>query len=166
MRSLTVVTILAGLTSPILAADLTPDAIRAMLAAQEAAAVVQALDTRPGADDPWAQVLTHVQAGEQDWLDLVPLLAPGTDAATAKGLQGALSQALRHNPAGVLGLIPDRYSAADICLNRESGASRDAVVDFIDDALIAVAAILDPHLLPARNACIKALSAARIAALI
>lgn len=164
MRNLTILALLAGLATPVVAADLTPAAIRDMLQTQDATAVVQTLNTG-SAGSSWTQVLDHVAAGQQEWIDLVPLLAPGTADATAQGLQLTLSQALKTNPTAVLALIDGRYSAADLCPASDPKAPISDRVALIDQALASVAAILDPQLFPARNACILALGEARIAAL-
>ncbi len=162
MRSLRVAAILAALPLPALSADLTPGAVRALLEQQGAAAVVQSLD-----EPSWTAVLAHVEAGERSWIDLVPLLAPGTDAGTAESLLITLSRALKANARGVLTVLAeDLYSPADVCGDNDVEASALEAARFIDEALVKVAAVLDPDLTEVRNACLSALREARLAALI
>ena len=162
MRAFRVAAILAALTMPSLSADLTPSAIRALLQQQDAVAVVQSLD-----ESSWTAFLAHVEAGDRGWIDLVPLLVAGTDAGTSEGLVVTLSRALKANPAGVLTLLAaEHYSAADICADNEIEVSVFEAVRFIDEALVKVAAVLDPALSQARDACLMALGDARISALI
>lgn len=162
MRTLSVAAVLAALTMPTLSADLTPSAIRALLEGQEATAVVQSLD-----GPSWNAFLAHIEAGDRGWIDLVPLLADGTDAGTAESLVIALSRALRTNPQGVLTVLTDdHYTAADICVDSDSEVSVTEAVKFIDQALVKVAAVVDPALAEARDACLYSLSDARISALI
>jgi hypothetical protein len=162
MRTLSVAAILAALTMPTLSADLTPSAILALLEGQDARAVVQSLD-----EPSWTAFLAHVEAGDRGWIDLVPLLAPGADAGTAEGVSIALSRALRANPQGVLNVLTnDHYSAADICAANDIEVSAADAVKFIDQALVKVAAVIDPALSQARDACLHSLGDARISALI
>ena len=165
MRTLGVAAILAALTMPTLptlSADLTPSAIRALLEGKDAATVVQSLD-----ESSWNAFLAHVEAGDRGWIDLVPLLAPGTDAGTSESLIIALSRALKSNPAGVLSVLAaDHYSPAEICGDNDIEVSAFEAVAFIDEALVKVAAVMEPELSQARNACLYALTDARISALI
>ena len=162
MRTLGVAAILAALTMPTLSADLTPSAIRALLEGQDASAVVRSLD-----ESAWNGFLAHVEAGDRGWIDLVPLLAPGTDAGTSESLIISLSRALKSNPAGVLSVLAaDHYSPADICGDNDIEVSPLDMARFIDEALVKVAAVLDPELSEARNECLYALTDARISALI
>jgi hypothetical protein len=162
MRTLGVAAILAALTTPTLSADLTPSAIRALLDGQDATAAVQSLD-----ESVWNGFLAHVEAGDRGWIDLVPLLAPRTDAGRSESLIITLSRALKANPAGVLNVLAaDHYSAADICGDNDIEVSLFEAVAFIDEALVKVAAVMDPDLSEARNECLYALTDARISALI
>jgi hypothetical protein len=162
MRTLGVAAILAALTMPTLSADLTPSAFRALLDAQDATAVVQSLD-----ENSWHAFLAHVEAGHRGWIDLVPLLAPGTAGSTAESLVTTLSRALKANPAGVLSVLAaNHYSPADICGENDTAVSALEAARFIDEALVKVAAVMDPALSEARDACLFALSDARISALI
>lgn len=162
MRTLGVAAILAALTMPALSADLTPSAFRALLEHQDATAVVQSLD-----DNSWTAFLDHIEAGERGWIDLVPLLAPGTDGSSSESLAIALSRALKANPAGVLSVLAaNHYSPTDICAESGGTASVIEMAREIDAALVKVAAVMDPALSEARNACLHALSDARISALI
>ena len=161
MRTFGVAAILAALTMPALSADLTPSAFRALLEHQDATAVVQSLD-----DKSWNAFLNHIEAGERGWIDLVPLLAPGTDGRSSESLAIALSRALKANPAGVLSVLAaNHYSPTDICAE-SGGTSVIEMAREIDAALVKVAAVMDPALSEARNACLHALSDARISALI
>lgn len=162
MRTMRVAAILAALTMPALSADLTPSAIRALLAGTDATTAVQSLD-----ENSWNAFLAHVEAGDRGWIDLVPLLGPGTDAATAESLVITLSRALKANPAGVLSLLAaDQYAARDICGDNDIAVSALDAVAFIDAALLKVAAVMEPGLMEARNQCLYALTDARISALI
>lgn len=162
MRTASVAAILAALSLPTISADLTPSAIRALLAESNATAVVQSLD-----ESSWNAFLAHVEAGDRGWIDLVPLLAAGTDAGASESLIVTLSRALRSNPQGVLSVLATGgYAATDICADHEIEISTLDAVGLIDEALVKVAGVLDPALSEARNACIYALSDARIAALI
>jgi hypothetical protein len=168
MRSFLVATALAALTIPSFAIDpLTPSAVRSMLQSQNATAVVQSLDTGDDANNPWSAVLDHIEAGERGWIDLVPLLADGTDAGTSESLVITLSRALKANPAGVLSVLAaNHYSPADICGDNDIEVSALEAAAFIDEALVKVAAVMDPALSQARNECIYSLTDARISALI
>jgi hypothetical protein len=162
MRTLGVAAILAALTMPTLSADLTPSVLRGLLEQQDAAAVVQSLE-----ETSWNAFLAHVEAGDRGWIDLVPLLAPGTDGSTAQGLAAALSRALKANAAGVLSVLAaNHYSPLDICGQGEGADSPIEAARSIDEALVKVAGVMDPALSEMRNACLFALSAARISALI
>jgi hypothetical protein len=162
MRTFRVAAILAALTMPVLSADLTPSAIRALLESQDAGQAEQSLD-----ESSWNAFLAHVEAGDRGWIDLVPLLADGTDAGTSESLVITLSRALKSNPAGVLSLLAaDHYAAADICGDNDIEVSALEAAAFIDEALVKVAAVMDPDLSEARNACLHALTDARISALI
>jgi hypothetical protein len=162
MRTLGVAAILAALTMPTVSADLTPSAIRTLLEEQDATAVVQSLD-----DSSWNAFLAHVEAGDRGWIDLVPLLAPGTDVGTSESLVITLSRALKANPAGVLSVLAaNHYSPADICGDNDIEASALDMARFIDEALVKVAAVMDPALSEVRNECLYALTDARISALI
>ena len=162
MRTISVAAILAALSLRALAADLTPGDFRALLAERDATTVVQSLD-----EASWNAFLAHVESGDRGWIDLVPLLAAGTDAGTSESLVITLSRALRANPQGVLTILATGgYAANDICADNEIEISTLDAVRFIDEALVKVAAVLDPALSEARNACLYALSDARIAALI
>jgi hypothetical protein len=162
MRTLGVAAILAALTMPTLSADLTPSAIRALLEGQDATTVVQSLD-----ESSWNAFLAHVEAGDRGWIDLVPLLADGTDAGTSESLIITLSRALKSNPAGVLSVLAaDHYSPADICGDNDIEVSAFEAAAFIDEALVKVAAVMDSDLSEVRNECLYALTDARISALI
>ncbi|CAN7472658.1 hypothetical protein [Devosia sp. LjRoot3] len=162
MRTIGVAAILAALSLPALSADLTPGDFRALLAESDASSVVRSLD-----EASWNAFLTHVEAGDRGWIDLVPLLAAGTDAGTSESLVITLSRALRANPQGVLSVLASSsYAASDICVDNEIEISTLDAVRLIDEALVKVAGVLDPALSQVRNECIYALSDARIAALI
>lgn len=162
MRTLCVAAILAAFPTSSLSADLAPSAIRALLEGQDSASVVESLD-----EGSWNALLAHIEAGDRGWIDLVPLLAPAIDAGTSEALVLTLSRALKANPAGVLSVLADgHFSAIDICGSTGIAVSPLEAVRVIDEALVKVAAVLDPALTEARNACLQALGKARIATLI
>jgi hypothetical protein len=155
VRILHVAAILAALTVPTLSADLTPASLRALLAEQEASAVMASLDAQS-----WTNLLAHIEAGERGWIDLVPLLAPGASTSQAKSLALTLSRALQANAPGVLSaMLDDFYTVDTVC----GGSAVD--VSTIDAALVKVAAVLDPALFEVRNQCLHELGQARISAL-
>jgi hypothetical protein len=162
MRTRSVAAILAALVLPIEAADLTPSGVHALLARADAKSTVETFDP-----PTWTRLNAHVAAGERGWIDLVPLLAPLADSAHVEALAGALSQALTANPAGVLAVLgEDPFSAEAICRDRAAADTMFEAVAFLDAAALKVAAVLDPDLIAARNACLSTLGDARLAALI
>jgi hypothetical protein len=167
MRQFCAAAILAALSFPGAADEVTPQAIRAMLRQADASAVVQSLDAGDEPANAWTQLMGRIEGGEAAWLDLVPLLKPGTDAGTAESLEIALSRALRANPRGVLALVAGgHYAPAEICTGNEIEVPPLEAVVGIDAALKAVAALLDPALREGRNACLGELGKARIAVLV
>jgi hypothetical protein len=167
MRLLALAFAFTALCPPVLAGDLTPDLIRAMLAKQSPAAVVQAIDTGEAENNPWSGVLDQIETGNQDWIDLVPLLAPGTDAGTAEALVITLSRTLKTNAPGVLKVIADgAFTVADICADNDIEVPVTDYVGFLDKVTVTVAAVLDRPLRDVRNQCLHQLGAARVAALV
>lgn len=162
MRTHCVAAILAALSFPAAADDLTPAAMRSLLEGQDVRTVVPAID-----DGTWTAFLGHVEAGHRGWIDVVPNLASGTNDRMSARLVLALSRALTANPAGVLSVMSVvNYNPGDICGAVDADLSVLETVHFIDAALVKVAAVMEPDLVEARNACLFALGAARIRTLI
>jgi hypothetical protein len=162
MRTLCVAAILAALSFPATADDLTPSALRAMLEHEEAQVVVQSMN-----DEAWNGLLAHIEAGHRGWLDVVPLLAPGAYNHQARSLTLALSRGLTANPAGVLSVMAaTNYNPGDICGAVDADLSVFESVQFIDTALSRVASVMEPALFETRNTCLFALGEARISTLI
>jgi hypothetical protein len=162
MRTLCVAAILAALSFPAHSADLTPSAMRALLEGQDARTALDSLD-----EATWTSVLAHVEAGDGEWLDVVPVMAPLTHGRAAASLALALSRAIEPNPAGVIQVMArTSYNPRDICGANDVDLGVFEAVDFIDMALIKVAAVLDPALFEARNACLFSLGKARITTLL
>jgi hypothetical protein len=167
MRFFAAIYALLTLTFPALAVDFTPDSIRAMLATQRPSAVVQAIDNGDDENNPWFGLLDQIETGNPDWLALVPLLAPGTDAGTAEGLVISLSRTLKTNAAGVLALIADgQFTVDDICVDNDIEVPVEDYVAFLDTISVTVAAVLDPAVREARNQCLRQIGTERIAALV
>ena len=155
------------LTIPAFAGALTPDLIRAMLAKDGATAVVQALDTGDEETNPWFGLLDHIEAGDQDWIDLVPLLAPGTDAGTAEAVVITLSRTLKTNAPAILKLIADgHFAVGDICADNDIEVPVGDYLDFLDAIAGTVAAVSEPELSKVRGECLEQISAARAAAVV
>jgi hypothetical protein len=77
---------------------ITPGWLRTEIGANGAKAVVDRLFDA----DRYDEVSRAVAKGERAWLDLVPLVAGGTDASTSEDLMIALALALPRNAEGVL----------------------------------------------------------------
>ncbi len=55
----------------------------------------------------WNHVIPEISKGTQAWLAVASALEPGVDASTAEDLKAALSEAIPHNPEGVLAILND-----------------------------------------------------------
>lgn len=88
MRTLCVAAILAALSFPAHSADLTPAGMRALLEGQNVRTAVDSLD-----EDTWSAVLAEVEAGDDEWLDVVPVMAPYARGQPCRG-------PLRSTPTG------------------------------------------------------------------
>lgn len=53
----------------------------------------------------WLYVLEKIEKGNDDWLKIASLLAPGSDADSAESLATAVAMAIPHNPSGVLAIL-------------------------------------------------------------
>ncbi|WP_380182613.1 hypothetical protein [Kalamiella sp. sgz302252] len=66
----------------------------------------------------WRYVTEQIAKGDDNWLHIAALLAPGADADSAETLSVAVGLAIPHNPSGVLHILTNRYislSPGEIC---------------------------------------------------
>ncbi|WP_052731641.1 hypothetical protein [Devosia geojensis] len=167
MRQFCTAALLAALSVPCGAQELTPQAVRAMLDGSDAGAVVEKLNAGESPGTQWDALTDRIETGEAAWLDLVPLLKPGTDAGTAEELRIVLSRALAKNAVGVLALLANGlYPPEDICTSNEIEALPLDVAEAMDAALVAVAAVLDPPLRETRDVCLLELGETRTGVLV
>lgn len=104
----------------------SPDDIRALVLENGAHATVRALAEGDAA--AWANFYKQVAAGEEKWLQLVPLVIGSSDAESGT-LVVALAEALPKNPEGVLALESLYVSTKEVCalpFNEMSDAALDA----------------------------------------
>ncbi|MCM7590689.1 hypothetical protein M8S10_17980 [Enterobacter chuandaensis] len=86
----------------------TPAQIIQMLNDKGARRVVAELYANDSGDSEWwNHVIPEISKGTQAWLAVASALEPGVDASTAEDLKAALSEAIPHNPEGVLAILND-----------------------------------------------------------
>ncbi|MFV7477632.1 hypothetical protein ACNPM1_12010 [Enterobacter pseudoroggenkampii] len=86
----------------------TPEQILQMINGKGAMSVVAELDSNDtGESEWWNHVIPEISKGTQAWLAVASALEPGVDASTAEDLKAALSEAIPHNPEGVLAILKD-----------------------------------------------------------
>lgn len=86
----------------------TPEQILQMINDKGAMSVVAELDSNDtGESEWWNHVIPEISKGNQKWLAVASALEPGVDASTAEDLKAALSEAIPHNPQGVLAILKD-----------------------------------------------------------
>jgi hypothetical protein len=136
---------------------LTPPELRTMVQRDGAPATVRTLSQggTEAAPNRYATFERGVGSGEQAWLDLVPLIRPGTDGETGEGLTMMLQEALSKNAAGVLRLIGSGEDAEGIC----GESATETVRGDRAAAITAVEAVTDPALAQAKTSCLAALRA-------
>jgi hypothetical protein len=144
------------------AGAITPQEVRAMVARDGASATVLALNEGGTEADPnrFAIVMRGVSSGEQAWLDIVPLIRPGTDGEAGEGLSISLGDALPRNAAGVLRILktPDDVASACEPVAFEEGSAERTT--HVQAAITAVEAVSDPALQQAKAGCLATLRAA------
>lgn len=134
----------------------TPAQIRGAIAEHGAQAVVTALWVHESAEG-WLRVVDQIATGQQDWLDLVPLLKPGTDGAPSETLHIAVSHALVHNPRGVLSLIAAGHEGTSVCSMIDWEPTEAEVAQFYAVAIPAVDAVSDAELQGVKRECLATL---------
>jgi hypothetical protein len=100
--------ILLVLTDGLFAKNHTPEQILQMINGKGARHVVAQLYANDSDESEWwNHVIPEISKGNQKWLAVASALEPGVDASTAEDLKAALSEAIPHNPAGVLAILKD-----------------------------------------------------------
>ena len=86
----------------------TPEQLLQMINEKGARHVVAELYANDsGESEWWNHVIPGIRKGNQEWLAVASALEPGVDASSAEDLKAALSEAIPHNPAGVLAILKD-----------------------------------------------------------
>ena len=86
----------------------TPEQILQMINDKGARTVVSEMDSNDnGESEWWNHIIPKIRSGKQAWLAVASALEPGVDASTAEDLKAALSEAIPHNPEGVLAILKD-----------------------------------------------------------
>ncbi len=86
----------------------TPEQILQMINDKGARTVVSEMDSNDnGVSEWWNYVIPEIGKGTQSWLVVASALESGVDASTAEDLRAALSEAIPHNPKGVLAILKD-----------------------------------------------------------
>lgn len=140
-------------------AAITPQEVRTMVERDGAAATVRTLSEggSEAAPNRFAAVESGIASGDQAWLDIVPLIRPGTDGETGEGLSMSLAEALPRNAAGVLrasGTPDDVTSVCDPLAFEEMTPERRT---YVQSAITAVEAVSDPALQQAKASCLATL---------
>lgn len=75
--------------------------------------------SQPNAEhSEWECIISNISSGREEWLALVPVIAPATDAGSADDLSSAMGMALQSNAMAVVRFIDDRIrpiSTAEVC---------------------------------------------------
>jgi hypothetical protein len=143
---------------PASAAALSPEGIALQIKEHGAKAAVARLWN----NDDYDQVMDKLKTGDDRWIALAPLLAPGTDADAGEDLLVALAFALPRNPRAVLTVLAGKQGSffVDVCtVPFDEGTVKDISV-YIKRARKAVAEVSDPALARTKAECLEQLRTA------
>lgn len=141
-------------------APLTPAGVRDAVRREGATRVVDRL----AANNLWFDVVeAKIDAAAPGWIELAPLLAPGTDAATAEGLGLSLAGALPHAPDRVLAVLDLTGASpvlrpATVCSAGFIEVPAAEIAAYRSRTLVAVRRVRNAALARARAACIASLT--------
>lgn len=120
-----------------------------------------AISRRLDADENFGRSVTNgIATGDSVWLEVADKLIPASAAAEAS-LSIALSSALIHSPAQVLGLLGQKYPVEEVCGMPFLKADSAAVVTYYDSVATSLRSVVSPALAARRHRCVAALDEAR-----
>lgn len=92
----------------LLAKNNSPEQIMQMINNNGARSVVDNMYSNDSeGSEWWNHVIPEISKGTHAWLVVASAIEPGVDAGTAEDLKAALSEAIPHNPEGVLAILKD-----------------------------------------------------------
>jgi hypothetical protein len=109
-----------------------------------------------GRGSRWDILMIAIESGDAGWLRVAAALRPAASGPAGDALLGALSTAIRRNAPGVLGMMGPTLRPEDICYQRGDARPIDDKV-FEVHTSNALAAVTDPKLVRARDACLAVL---------
>jgi len=123
-------------------------------------AVWDITEPNPG-ESAWPLLIDKVAAGSMEWLEVAELLAPGTDAGYSLQLRFAVTYALEHEPANVLGILDKVYSTTEICNDVNVFMDFESYAEAAEQLFrwtSAVSKVAEPDLTTRRDACLRGLA--------
>jgi hypothetical protein len=87
--------------------------MREEISTSGAKAVVKRLNA--GSGKPWKNLLSKIESGNDEWLQIAAAIRPGVDAETGEDLTFAVATALRKNPVPVLKMIGPDFPLERVC---------------------------------------------------
>lgn len=139
---------------------ISPDEVRKMIEAQGATRAVQKLSSSqdPDAALPWSTVTAGIARGEPDWLEIAPLIRPGTQAGSDEEFSMALTAALTTNPSGSLRLMALEKGGSDgYCVATDYETPPEQIRAYYIAAIANVERVTEPELQGIKAACLKQL---------
>jgi len=134
------------------AASLTAGQIEARIHAEGGRKVIK--DLR--ADEAeFEEILSRIDSGESEWLDVALLLKPFSDGGTAEGVGYAVARALPKAPARVLSLVGHGFDLEEVCTSPFNEPAAGIAESYERKALAALATVRDRRLGTLASECAK-----------
>jgi len=110
----------------------------------------------------WNIVVNNLQEGGEQWLQLVPTIASGSDAGPAEDIGESLGLALIKNPAGVLRIVDKSdgpiFGITRVCsIDKWDNIDKNRKLEVASNIIGRLGAVRDPNLEGLRNKCIQML---------
>jgi len=133
--------------------------MREEIAHSGAKTVVKQLQS--GSGRSWKNLLSNIESGNGEWLQVAVAIRPGVDASTGEDLTFAIASALRKNPVTVLKLIGPGFPLEHVCDVPLIEPNDAQVAAWKRDALAALSRVKDPTLTDKVLHCRAALNAVK-----
>ena len=150
---LIVVALCCAISSPQTRETLRPGALALEVESRGASEVVARLNSGGGRE--WARVIRQIQTGSAAWLHVADKLLDATDASRTGDLYFALSVALTHNAAGVLGMVGPKLPVEKVCSIPYIEPSPAVIRAYQSKARLALGRVTSAELEQRKKACLS-----------